>query len=565
MMSNRMMLNVNRNMARLNILGNQMATGKRISFPSDDPILAARVLKFRTSLRETEQWQRNVNQGISWMESTDAAFVGVREGIAGLRLEFQRAISAENRLPERQAIINVINEMKAQLGSSMNTSYAGRYVFSGFRTNHPPIFETNQPDLSFALTQTFRFSDIENTTVVQRINDRVTPKLGVNMLKLAYAGNIENLQITISGTPGWNGTITTFDDPSDHISNEDAYNPGPDDIHFIRETGQLILGSNVVEALRNGTMTASYVRNGFSEGELNPMIYFNSFDITNSPVMGNNVTDVAAALYAAFPTGHPIRTTDQWTALENAFGAWAADPTDEGLRTDFQNEFLSFLKTPTFTVGGTADPDISISLTEQRAMGINHFNNRPGDLTDQRLEFEFSFNTRIPINTLARDVLTDKLHADLRELIRFINGLEEMLSDPLALANDIRAQIASGALGPMTEEQIQQKVSDQIAAEHSAIDLAMQNRFNSMLGRIDVHNQGISRQDADLGSRMQRLDMIRQRLVYDRLNFRELISENEDIEYHEAAAFWAMARVAHEASLSTGARILQLTLADFIR
>jgi len=496
MMSNRMMLNLTRNMNRMDNLANQLASGKRITFPSDDPILAARALKFRTSLRETQQYMRNVGQGLSWMGATDAAFIGVTEVVTNMRNNFNSAINADKQLQERQAIINTISQMKAQLGSFMNTPYAGRYVFSGFRTNHPPIFEVDQPDLVFAVEQHFRFADMETTNVIQRDSSNplnaVQLREGVRIIKLAYAGNIPEIEVSLAG---WTGNLVPFNAANAHIADLTAYDPDPDDIHFIEATGELILGSNVANLLQSNEMNVRFVREGFTAGELNPKIYFNSFDISESTSTSADALDV--------------------------FGYTAQDLID---------------------------------------YNIAHFHNDIGSITDQRLEFEFSFNTRIPINTLARNVVTDKLHADLRELIRFVNSMEGMLSNPQALEQAIR-----NAEPNWTDEQVQAALTQQIAAENSQINTAMQNRFNSMLARIDTHYQQISRQEADHGSRMQRLDMIRLRLEEDQLNFRELISDNEDADLAEVATFMAMARAAYEASLRVGASVLQLTLADFIR
>ena len=77
MITNRMMVNINRNVRNVNTFFGQISTGKRFQVPSEDPISAARALKFRTSLKETQQYQRNLQQGMAWMEIAERGFQSI--------------------------------------------------------------------------------------------------------------------------------------------------------------------------------------------------------------------------------------------------------------------------------------------------------------------------------------------------------------------------------------------------------------------------------------------------------------------------------------------------------
>ena len=71
MLINNMIGYINQNLGRLSKYQNQVATGKKISVPSDDPIVAARALKLRTDVSEIEQFKRNTEDAISWLEITE--------------------------------------------------------------------------------------------------------------------------------------------------------------------------------------------------------------------------------------------------------------------------------------------------------------------------------------------------------------------------------------------------------------------------------------------------------------------------------------------------------------
>jgi flagellar hook-associated protein 3 FlgL len=55
MLMNNMLSNLNTNLTRMSKYQNQLATGHKISLPSDDPIVASRALKLRTDVAEIEQ------------------------------------------------------------------------------------------------------------------------------------------------------------------------------------------------------------------------------------------------------------------------------------------------------------------------------------------------------------------------------------------------------------------------------------------------------------------------------------------------------------------------------
>ena len=52
---------------------NQLSTGKKISRPSDDPVIAMKGMNFRTQVSEVEQFKRNVGEVHNWMDNSDAA------------------------------------------------------------------------------------------------------------------------------------------------------------------------------------------------------------------------------------------------------------------------------------------------------------------------------------------------------------------------------------------------------------------------------------------------------------------------------------------------------------
>lgn len=137
MMVNNMISNISKNLGRMDRLQNQMATGKKIAVPSDDPVVAARALKLRTDVAEISQYQKNVEDATSWMDITETALSNIGDV---LKRASELAVKASNGTmsPEDTKVTAAeISQLRGQIIELANSSYAGRYVFSGFKTDKP--------------------------------------------------------------------------------------------------------------------------------------------------------------------------------------------------------------------------------------------------------------------------------------------------------------------------------------------------------------------------------------------------------------------------------------------
>ena len=50
-----------------------MTSGKKISKPSDDPVVAMNGMRYRSQVKEITQFKRNLNEGFSWLDNADSA------------------------------------------------------------------------------------------------------------------------------------------------------------------------------------------------------------------------------------------------------------------------------------------------------------------------------------------------------------------------------------------------------------------------------------------------------------------------------------------------------------
>ncbi|AKL93771.1 flagellar hook-associated protein 3 FlgL [Clostridium aceticum] len=137
MMIRNMMRNLNQNVTRLDKKQMQMATGKRIHKPSDDPIAISRSLKLRADIKEMQQYKKNTDDAISWLEATEIAAINAGDALQRLRELMVQGSNGVLSTEDTRKIQGEIKEIKQQIISLGNTTYAGKYVFSGKNTNTP--------------------------------------------------------------------------------------------------------------------------------------------------------------------------------------------------------------------------------------------------------------------------------------------------------------------------------------------------------------------------------------------------------------------------------------------
>ena len=74
MMQQMMLTDMQNNLARMLEIQHQIATQKKFSKPSDNPIDVTRSLAMGTTITENVQYQRNIDDGVTWLKNTETSF-----------------------------------------------------------------------------------------------------------------------------------------------------------------------------------------------------------------------------------------------------------------------------------------------------------------------------------------------------------------------------------------------------------------------------------------------------------------------------------------------------------
>ncbi len=116
----------------------QIASGKRVNRPSDDPASAERINQFRNVLRTTERRLQTVNEGVGRLDLSDKVleqagntFQRAGELAVGARNDTNTAV-------ERRNIAQEVQQLILGLTGIANTQLNGRFVFAGNETQTEP-------------------------------------------------------------------------------------------------------------------------------------------------------------------------------------------------------------------------------------------------------------------------------------------------------------------------------------------------------------------------------------------------------------------------------------------
>ncbi len=123
----------------------ELATNRKISQASDDPAGAALALRHRDGIEFEAQMRRNLENGVAFMNVTEAAMEGATEAFHRIRELTVQASSDTLSTQERQAIAEEVDEITRHLVQIGNTNFGGSYIFSGHQTKTPAYSITGDP------------------------------------------------------------------------------------------------------------------------------------------------------------------------------------------------------------------------------------------------------------------------------------------------------------------------------------------------------------------------------------------------------------------------------------
>ncbi|MBK3494826.1 flagellar hook-associated protein FlgL [Viridibacillus sp. YIM B01967] len=187
MLASNMLRNLNNSYNKMGKLQQQIASGSRLTRPSDDPVAAIKAMGYRTDLTKNAQFLKNMDEVTGFLDATDDALSQVADAIKRVKDLVIQAANDTNTDEERGKIKQEIDQIRQQVRDIANTQSGEKYIFSGTKTLEP-LFANSTANAGAGELATLQGN---NKQVIIEVYNGVT--LGVNTNGADLFKNIDNL------------------------------------------------------------------------------------------------------------------------------------------------------------------------------------------------------------------------------------------------------------------------------------------------------------------------------------------------------------------------------------
>lgn len=139
MMQNTQLLrNIRNNNSDILDWQNKLSTGQKISKPSDDPVGIGYQMRYTTELARNEQYLANAKTGYGWLSQTDSVLQQAHSILQRLNTITNQAANGTITPEVREQIRLEVLQLREQMITVGNSSYDGRHIFNGQKTDVKP-------------------------------------------------------------------------------------------------------------------------------------------------------------------------------------------------------------------------------------------------------------------------------------------------------------------------------------------------------------------------------------------------------------------------------------------
>lgn len=291
-------INVNKNLQ--DKLSTQISSGKNIARPSDDPIVALRSLRLRTSVSQTTQYvDKNVEDAKSWLQVTEDAITTLTDIIKDVRQQYTKATSDTLTASDRRIIMENLTSLADEIYNTGNVDFAGRSVFTGYRTSESLTFQKNE-DVSFDITETTETftKDTKNhvyTDPAGPADETSVKQKDLARIRLSY-DSLSDTAPTVTYDDGTGNKVTVnvtvvhySNDPYTQVASAAATD---ETVIYVPETGEILFSEGAEKYLDEDSLSVVYTKDKWNAGDLRPEHYFDCEDKTNGVVYSSHSGEI---------------------------------------------------------------------------------------------------------------------------------------------------------------------------------------------------------------------------------------------------------------------------------
>lgn len=617
MMQNTSLRNLNTNKSRQEKLTNQLATGKKIMRPSDDPIIAIRSLKLNGSLDRIEQYfENNSEDAEKWLSLTASAIDTSAGIITSMSKEFTQVSNGLEQAKDRLAIMENLKNYKKELYATGNADYSGRSLFTGYRTDQPLTFREDKTE-KYTITEQITNAGIDTMTFVKTGELTGLNKGNFKDQKYLSEYDVNDYEVARIRLAYDNVDVTAKDNSGNYEANVK--------LGYLSDSGQYLPGYATINLIDdNGSKTKQTIaidEKGICfDTNANPRTYYTIDELKeNAKPLGAahkayinedgklQIIDTGATKpedcehsytigFSQNEDGTYVFDDKYMTSLKiDKVCAKAEDSVYESVLGDANKNQVTYVAETGELLLGSAikkeltelpnDAEIRVTYdkknwaegdldpvhyfyAERYENGENEkpliYNDFKLDWTDeadhvQIIEYDIGNNQSIRVNTTADELYTHDIGRDVDDVLGMIEAYDKLENTKTELEKLRDSGVYTG--DDLT------KLEEQIASLGKAITLTKekaQRKCEELQTTFKGYLQQNSLAETRCGSRESRLKLIQNRLSIQKTNFEELVSTNEDADYTDLAIQLKSVEMTYEAALTSISYVMKTSLLQFI-
>lgn len=280
-MQNNSLYNINQTKIAEDKFTTQMTSQSKIDRPSDDPVVAIRALRLRTNVTEvTQYYEKNAPDANQWLDVTAGALTTVTDILTNLYKQAEKGFNKELKSDDLKVILDQMKAYTHEFYATGNQDYAGRYIFSGYRTDMELTFKEDT-EKSYEITEKFSLKDfdvlnktdhaaIDSSTGLESATEQDITNSDQHRLRLSYK------DIYIVPEPGAESMEMYLTDKNGSTSVIKGFT--------VEESGEVFFSDSLYEELEaklldGGELQVVYRKDTWQESDLRPEHYFKCRDV----------------------------------------------------------------------------------------------------------------------------------------------------------------------------------------------------------------------------------------------------------------------------------------------
>ncbi|MBO4376484.1 MAG: flagellar hook-associated protein FlgL [Lachnospiraceae bacterium] len=528
---NNSLSNINTNKTYQDKLNTQMSTQKKIDRPSDDPVIAIRALRLRSDVTEvTQYYSKNIPDAENWLSVTEGALSNLAAVVTDMQAQCTKGSSGELTSKDRNIILENLKALRDEVYATGDADYAGRYIFTGYRTDIPLSFGKDT-QLKYTLTEQKTSAAIDDMQFVKTVD----PSLGNVDL---YDINETNYTNYKSGAGEFTEQdIETMEYHRIRLDYKDLDGDVMPKIEYnlVKDANDDIVGS--------ASFTASLAMNSYDLDASG----LSAYELINTTAFDNRVILVR-------DTGELLLGKNVYATLQGTKdNAGTPDVNEAEIRITYnKTNWLKSDLRPEHYYACTTNPGTADEIEYNK----DYLNSITG--STQVIEYDVGYNQTIRVNSTADECFNHGIGREVEDLIGALENtikMEEKVSKLKAMYDEKKGT---------AEEDDLKELYDAANKAYSLLKDSTQKLFERGITRMQGYLDDTNLAVTNNGTRSKKLALIETRMQSQKTTFETLKSENEDIDIADVTIELSSAQVVYQASLMASAKVMKSTLLDFI-